>query len=83
MALPNVKVKLIDAPEMGFFLTDKPNPRGEVCVKSPYMASGYYKESELTENSWKDGWFLTGDIGMLTPERTIEIIDRKKNIFKV
>jgi long-chain acyl-CoA synthetase len=78
-----VLLKLVDAPELGFFTTDKPYPRGEVCVQSPFMASGYYGDEELTKECFKDGWFHTGDIGVQKNKVTIEIIDRKKNIFKV
>ncbi len=35
------RVKLIDVPEMDYYTTDKPNPRGEICVKSETMISGY------------------------------------------
>ena len=83
MANPNIKIKLIDVPEMNFFVSDKPFPRGEICVKSPYMADGYYGDQQLTNESFKDGWFCTGDIGILEKDGKITIIDRKKNIFKV
>jgi long-chain acyl-CoA synthetase len=78
-----VKVKLEDVPELGFFVTDKPYPRGEVCVKSPFMSDGYYGDDELTKQSFIDGWFHTGDIGVIKSNGRIEIIDRKKHIFKV
>lgn len=75
-------VKLIDAPEMGYFTTDKP-PRGEICVKTPAMIDGYFKSPDITAEKFVDGYFLTGDIGVMDGEGKVRIIDRKKNIFKL
>lgn len=38
-------------------------PRGEIVVKSPYMADGYYNDPELTAAKFRDGWYHTGDLG--------------------
>lgn len=43
-----VEVRLRDVPELGYFLTDKPYPRGEVCVKSPTLMKGYWKDPQQT-----------------------------------
>lgn len=67
---------------MGYFTTDQP-PRGELCVKTPYMISGYYKNQEETSEKFQDGFFCTGDIVELKGFSNVEIIDRKKNIFKL
>jgi long-chain acyl-CoA synthetase len=57
---PDAKIKLRDVPELGYFSTDKPHPRGEVCVHTPRMANGYYKTEEESKDLFEEEWFRTG-----------------------
>ena len=75
-------IRLRDVPEMGYLTTDTP-PRGEICVKTSYMISGYYKNAEETSEKFQDGYFCTGDIGVMERLGFVRVIDRKKNIFKL
>ena len=43
---------------------------------------GYYKRPDLTAESMEDGWYKTGDIGMLIDNKFLKITDRKKEMFK-
>ena len=55
---------------------------GEILVKGPNVTIGYFKHPELTAAAFKDGWFMTGDIGVWQENRFLKITDRKKEIFK-
>jgi len=82
--MPMVEFRLESVPEMGYDALDEAQPRGEVLVRTPQLFSGYYKEEGKTKEVLEaDGWFHTGDIGLITPEGALKIIDRKKNIFKL
>ncbi|OIV94002.1 hypothetical protein TanjilG_07550 [Lupinus angustifolius] len=80
--VPYVDVCLESVPEMGYDALAS-TPRGEICVRGKPVFSGYYKREDLTKEVMIDGWFHTGDIGEWQPNGAMQIIDRKKNIFKL
>ncbi len=55
---------------------------GEILCKGPNIMMGYYKRPDLTGDSIVDGWYHTGDIGMLVDNKFLKITDRKKEMFK-
>jgi long-chain acyl-CoA synthetase len=63
----------------------KPVPqgeRGEVCIRSVALFSGYWNRPDATrECMTSDGWFRTGDVGYLDPDDYLFIVDRKKDII--
>ncbi len=70
--LPCLELKFDDVTDEGI---------GEICVKGDNVMLGYYKRPDLTEQVLKDGWFSTGDYGMLDSEGRLKITGRKKNII--
>ena len=81
---PVIDYKLVDVPDLGYFRTDRPHPRGELLVKSEQMFPGYYKRPEITAEMFdEDGYYRTGDIvAELGPDH-VEYLDRRNNVLKL
>ncbi|HTI77404.1 MAG TPA: carboxylic acid reductase [Mycobacterium sp.] len=81
---PVTDYKLIDVPDLGYFGTDRPHPRGELLVKTPDLIPGYYKRPEVTAELFDaDGWYHTGDVmAEIGPDQLI-YVDRRNNVLKL
>ncbi|KAG0239100.1 hypothetical protein BGW41_007943 [Actinomortierella wolfii] len=81
---PCCEIKLVDVPELNYYATDKPFPRGEICVRGPSVIKGYLKDELKTrETIDEEGFLHSGDVAILNPNGTFTIIDRVKNVFKL
>ncbi|MBP1821046.1 carboxylic acid reductase [Mycobacterium sp. OAE908] len=81
---PVIDYKLVDVPDLGYFSTDRPYPRGELLVKSETMFPGYYKRPEITADVFDaDGYYRTGDVvAELGPDQ-LQYLDRRNNVLKL
>ncbi len=54
---------------------------GEVCMRGNAVMKGYLKDPEATQKALRDGWFHTGDLGVIDPDGYVRLLDRSKDII--
>ncbi|KAG2227571.1 hypothetical protein INT45_002256 [Circinella minor] len=77
--LPNMTAKLVneDGKEVGY------DERGEIWLKGPNIMKGYIRNPQATADAIdKDGYFHTGDVGVVDKENRFYIVDRLKELIK-
>jgi len=81
LALPSTEFKIVDLEDYTKILPQ--GESGEIIIKGPQVMKGYWNKPEETANQLKDGWLLTGDIGIMDEEGYLFIVDRKKDMIIV
>jgi fatty-acyl-CoA synthase len=76
-----VDMKIVD--ESGRELPRDGEASGELFVRGPSVAAGYYRNEAATKDAWDaQGWFGTGDVARITPDGFLQIVDRTKDLVK-
>jgi acyl-CoA synthetase (AMP-forming)/AMP-acid ligase II len=58
-----------------------PNEVGEIVGRGPILMAGYYKRPDLTEQTVRDGWLHSGDLGYVDEDGYLYLVDRKKDLI--
>ncbi|MCG6192269.1 long-chain fatty acid--CoA ligase [Leptospira sp. FAT2] len=76
---PEVEILLKDVESGKILYPPQKGVKGEIHVRGPQIMKGYYKRPDVTAKVLtKDGWFNTGDLGMITYNNTLKIVGRTK-----
>ncbi len=81
---PVLDYKIVDAPELGYFRSDIPYPRGELLLKTTTMIPGYYNSPELSAALLDaEGYYATGDIMADHGNNRLSFVARRRNVVKL
>jgi long-chain acyl-CoA synthetase len=75
--LPGTEMKIVDNDGNDV----PPNTKGEILGKGDHIMLGYFKNPEANEQTLKDGWLYSGDIGHMDEDGVYYITDRKKDMI--
>ncbi|MBV8105469.1 MAG: AMP-binding protein [Hyphomicrobiales bacterium] len=78
--IPGIQLKFIDVANPDREVAR--GERGEICIKGPNVMKGYWKKPEETANAMTpDGFFRTGDVGIMDEDGFVYIVDRTKDML--
>lgn len=81
---PVIDYRLADVPELGYFLTDKPYPRGELLIKTTTATPGYYNRPDVSSAAFTtEGYYRTGDVMAEVEPDVLVYVDRRNNVLKL
>ena len=80
LPLPYVQLEIVDT--AGNPVAHDGQTAGEVVARAPWLAQGYVKAEDKSEELWANGWLHTGDIGVIDREGYLKITDRLKDVIK-
>lgn len=75
-----VKLDVLDS-ETGESVKRDGLSQGEIVIRGGCLMLGYLKDPEATSKALNNGWFLTGDVGVMHPDGYVEIKDRSKDVI--
>lgn len=80
LPIPSTEVAILDDNENELTF----NEPGEIAIRGPQVMKGYWqRDDETAKVMTKNGYFKTGDIGFMTPEGYVKIVDRKKDMILI
>src|SRR6185436_4733315 len=74
----NVETRVVDDDDRSV----PPGVMGEIVHRSPHAMLGYWNDSEKTAETFRNGWFHSGDLGVMDEEGYLYVVDRKKDMIK-
>jgi fatty-acyl-CoA synthase len=77
-AVLNVETRVVDDDDQPV----SPGTVGEIVHRSPQATLGYYNDADKTAKAFRNGWFHSGDLGVLTEDGYLSVVDRKKDMIK-
>jgi long-chain acyl-CoA synthetase len=79
LPIPNSVAKIVDSANPGVEL--QAGEPGEIALRGPMIFAGYWNKPEASEQAFHDGFFLTGDIGVMDEQGWFYVVDRKKDMI--
>ncbi|MDO5031935.1 long-chain-fatty-acid--CoA ligase [Corynebacterium sp.] len=76
---PDTEIRIANPDNLDETMPD--GQEGEVLARGPQVFKGYFNNPEATENAFHDGWFRTGDLGIMEEDGFIRLVSRIKEII--